>query len=153
MLFENNFAINVVRSFDIDKSCVEIAEIFNKQWFTEEWKFKSITQNIMDIDYNGHTWQCWSNKNNRMSYPITDTPDTIINTSCEHINLFSQWYKKIPKGKLVILQSNDFKDIDDHVNCSTTLKQFGEMTPLSELKYEGELDLGQYKRFMRIGYR
>lgn len=73
MLFESNIKVDKVRSFDIDPSCVNIAEVFNKSWFVNQWQFKSITQDIMDIDYNTHTWQYWSNANNRMSYPVTDS--------------------------------------------------------------------------------
>ena len=40
MLFENNLKINKIRSFDIDTSCVDIAEVFNKPWVKDEWKFK-----------------------------------------------------------------------------------------------------------------
>ena len=107
MLFESNIKVDKVRSFDIDESCVDIAETFNKPWFVDEWRFKSITQDIMDINYNEHDWQYWSNANNRMSYPITDSPDTIINTSCEHIENFAEWYNLIPTGKLVVLQNNN----------------------------------------------
>ena len=39
---------------------------------------------------------------------MSDVPNTIINTSCEHIVNFDEWYRKIPAGKLVILQSNDY---------------------------------------------
>ena len=41
MLFESKIKVDKIRSFDIDESCVEIAEIFNKPWFVDEWKFKS----------------------------------------------------------------------------------------------------------------
>ena len=49
---------------------------------------------------------------------LTDhSPDTVINTSCEHIENFNEWYDKIPKGKIVILQTNNYFDFE-HVNCS-----------------------------------
>ena len=83
-------------------------------------------------------------------------PDTIINTSCEHIANFSDWYSMIPKGKLVILQSNNFTDLQEHVNCSSSLKEFSESIHMSETLYEGELDLtdqGGYIRFMKIGIK
>ena len=153
MLFESNIKVDKIRSFDIDPSCVDIAEIFNKPWFVDNWKFKSITQNISDIDYNSHTWQSWSNSNNRMSKPITDSPDTIINTSCEHIKDFDKWYSKIPDGKLVILQSNNYYSIEEHVNCVDDNLHFEQMAPMSKVLYEGELDLEKYTRFMRIGYK
>ena len=153
MLFESKVKVDKIRSFDIDPSCVDIAEVFNKQWFINQWHFKSITQDIMDINYNEHTWQQWSNANNRMSYPITDVPDTIINTSCEHIENFDEWYAKIPAGKLVILQSNNFFEVDEHVNCSIDIDDFSRQTPLTSVLYSDSLQLEKYTRYMRIGYK
>lgn len=154
MIFENKIKVDKIRSFDIDKSTVDIAETFNKPWFVNQWRFKALIQDIHDIDYNEFTWQYWSSANNRMSYPITDIPDTIINTSCEHITDFTSWYKnKIPSGKLIILQGNNYFEIPEHINCSKNLTEFRKKTPMTNVLYEGELDLGKYKRFMRIGYR
>ena len=153
MLFESNINVDKVRSFDIDDTCVDIAEVFNKPWFKNEWQFKSITQDIMDINYNEHTWQYWSNANDRMSGPITDIPDTIINTSCEHIENFSKWYDLIPDGKLVILQSNNFFEVEEHVNCVGSIEEFAVKAPMDNILYSGELELPKYKRFMLIGYK
>jgi hypothetical protein len=153
MLFEKRFKINKIRSFDIDPSCVDIAETFNKPWFMDQWRFKSITQNIMDIDYNKHTWQSWSNANNRMSYLITDIPDTIINTSCEHLSDFKGWYSKIPTGKLVIIQANNYHEVDEHVNTYNTVEEFAASAPMTTVLYQGELVLPKYTRFMKIGYK
>ena len=153
MLFESDIKVDKVRSFDIDPSCVDIAETFNKPWFMEQWRFKSITQDIIDIDYNEHTWQFWSNANNRMSRPITDTPDTIINTSCEHIENFAEWYAKITADKLLVLQSNNFFKVNEHVNCVNDIEEFKTQAPMSEVLYSGELELPKYKRFMLIGYK
>ena len=49
MMFENNLMIKKIRSFDIDSSCIEIAERFNKHWEMDSWRFKAITKNIFDI--------------------------------------------------------------------------------------------------------
>jgi len=153
MLFQSKCNIDKIRSFDIDQSCLQIADTINRNQVKEDWKFKSITQDIMDIDYNKHTWQIWSNTNNRMSYPITDMPNTIINTSCEHIENFAEWYAKIPTGKLVVLQNNNFFEVDEHVNCVNDLDDFASQTPLTEILYDNELKLSKYTRFMRIGYK
>ena len=95
----------------------------------------------------------WSDKNNRLSSPISDIPDTIINTSCEHIENFSEWYDKIPYGKLLILQSNNYFSIAEHFNCSKSLEDFEIQTPMRQVKYSNKLDLGEYTRYMRIGYK
>jgi hypothetical protein len=153
MIFESGIKVDKIRSFDIDESCVGIAEVFNKPWFVDSWKFKSITADILDIDYTQHTWQCWSQTNNRMSYPVVDSPNTIINTSCEHIENFDTWYNKIPDGKLVILQSNNFFEVEEHVNCVNSVEEFSQQSPMTTVLYEGELELPKYTRYMRIGYK
>lgn len=153
MLFESKCKIDKIRSFDTDKSCESIADSVNAHEFKNNWKFKAITENIHNIDYFSHTWSSWSNANNRMSYPITDIPDTIINTSCEHIENFKSWYDKIPSGKLIVLQTNNYFEIEDHVNCSNSLEEFATNTPMSEVLYQGELQLPKYIRYMRIGIR
>jgi hypothetical protein len=88
-----------------------------------------------------------------MSYPITDIPNTIINTSCEHIEHYKDWYNKIPLGKLVILQGNNYFEIVEHVNCSNNITEFSLKSPMTTVLFEGELELPKYKRFMKIGYR
>lgn len=153
MLFESGIAIDKIRSFDIDPSTVDIAEVFNKSWFLEQWKFKALVEDIHNIDYNEHKWQFWSNANNRMSKEITDKPDTIINTSCEHIENFADWYAKIPNGKLVVLQSNNYADVEEHVNIHTSLESFVLQTPMKTELFSGELKLPKYTRYMRIGYK
>ncbi len=153
MLFEEGFKINKIRSFDVDPATVDIAETFNKPWFTDQWRFKALINNIHDIDYREHTWQFWSNTNNRMSYPISDIPNTIINTRCEHIENYADWYNKIPLGKLVILQGNNYFEIAEHVNCSKDINEFSSKSPMTTVLFEGELDLPKYKRFMKIGFR
>lgn len=153
MLFESSIKVDKIRSFDIDKTTVDIAEVFNKPWFVDQWRFKALVQDIMDIDYTEHKWQFWSNTNNRMSRPITDSPDTIINTSCEHIKDFDKWYNKIPEGKLLILQCNNFFSVEEHINCTVDAEDFSKMTPMTECLFLGELPLEKYTRFMKIGYR
>ena len=41
LLFEAKVIITKIRSFDIDKTVVAIAERFNKKWVSEDWKFKA----------------------------------------------------------------------------------------------------------------
>jgi hypothetical protein len=106
-----------------------------------------------DINYTTHRWRAWSNSKQEYSKYISDSPDTIINTSCEHIHNFKEWYDKIPEGKLLVLQSNDYFEVEEHVNCSETLDDFWDQTPMRWIEYSGELELPKYTRFMRIGYK
>jgi hypothetical protein len=151
MLFESNIKVNKVRSFDIDPSCRSIAETFNNPWVKDNWQFKSSTKDIMDINYEFENYEVI--RADGTTCPLADTPDTIINTSCEHIENFEEWYSKIPDGKLVVLQSNNYFEIEEHVNCVVDLDDFDRMAPLTSILYTGELELPKYTRFMRIGYK
>ena len=54
--------------------------------------------------------------------------------NCSKIE-FEKWYDKIPQGKLVILQSNDYFNVPEetgHVNCSKNLLEFEKQTPMSK---------------------
>ena len=79
-------------------------------------------------------------------------PDTIINTSCEHIEQFTKWFTTIPKNKLVVLQTNNYFELPEHVNCVKDINEFKQQAPLSNIIYEGELELEKYTRYMLIGY-
>ena len=151
MLFESKLEINKIRSFDIDSSCANIAEVFNKPWVLDCWKFKATTKNIMDIDYDYHCYK--SIKANNSECELVDRPNTIINTSCEHLSDFMGWYNKIPDGKLVIIQANDYHEIEEHVNTYNSLEEFVASAPMTTLLYKGELALPKYKRFMLIGFK
>jgi hypothetical protein len=151
MLFESGIRINKIRSFDIDDSCRSIAETFNKPWVKQDWKFKTSTQDIHDIDFNLHKYTV--KRADGSECELDDSPDTIINTSCEHIHNFDEWFAKIPKGKLVVLQSNNFVEVEEHVNCVKDSLHFAEMAPLSKVLFTGELPLEKYTRYMRIGFR
>ena len=151
MLFESNIKVDKVRSFDIDPSCRSIAETFNKPWVKDEWLFKACTKDIMDIDYNYESYEV--QRADGTLCPLDDTPDTIINTSCEHIPNFKEWYNKIPTGKLVILQSNNFFEVEEHVNCVGSIEEFAVKAPMQNILYSGELELPKYTRYMLIGYK
>lgn len=151
MIFESKLNVKEIRSFDNDPSCLKIAEIFNKPWVMQDWKFKPATYDIHDIDYNSFNYSVM--RTNGTECKLTSSPDTIINTSCEHITNFDKWYNKIPKGKLVVLQGNDYFELIEHVNCSADQDSFSEKAPMEKTFYLGTLNLDKYKRFMKIGIK
>ena len=151
MMFEAGLSIEKIRSFDVDETTEEISEIFNRPWVIGGWKFKPVIQDIHDINFDEHCYIV--SKGTDDFERLWDSPDTIINTSCEHIENFEEWYAKIPSGKLVIMQCNDYKEIEEHINCHDTIESFADQTPLEIELFSGELQLSKYKRFMRIGYK
>ena len=63
--------IDKIRSYDIDESCLEIANTINLEFIGEDWQ-NYIIQNIMDIDYVSIHLANLRKANNRMSRDITD---------------------------------------------------------------------------------
>jgi len=75
----------------------------------------------------------------------------VINTACEHIPNVRWWLDKLPKGTIVILQSNNFTEGEDHINCVRRIEEFEAQTALAEVLFSGELETPMYFRYMIIG--
>ena len=80
--------------------------------------------------------------------------DIVICTSCEHLKqeVIDDMLKRIKKGALVILQSNNFNfEIEDHINCHNNVEEFEKTLKLEKVLYKGTLNLGKFDRYMVIG--
>jgi hypothetical protein len=141
-----NFA--VIRSFDRDLKAVEVSELLNHDLVIDGWKFKATCLNVLHINYERHEYI--TIKNGFKSSIQTESPDTIINTACEHFD-YQKWLEMIPAGKLVVLQNNDFLSGKAHTHCVSSLEEFVEKCGLSEIYYSGVLNLTNYNRYMLIG--
>ncbi len=154
ILESNKFQIEKIRSFDIDNSCAEIAETMNRDPFVlDGWRFKASTADMYDLNYSETTHT--TRRANGTELELTDVANTFINTSCEHLEFYGDWYNTLPNGKLVVLQSNDFLSGKDHVNCISSIDEFKLHSPMSEYLYDGELYISEadYTRFMLIGVK
>jgi hypothetical protein len=79
--------------------------------------------------------------------------DTVINTSCEHFENFDLWFKNVKAGTMVVLQSNDFVGIDDHVDCVFSEDELVDKAKLSTVRFKGSLSCYNYTRYMVIGVK
>ena len=133
----NRIEIKTFRSLDIDPEVEKIADKINNSWEWQNWQFKSITGDANDFQY------------------TIDDFDTVINTSVEHIES-QEWFDNIPKGTLVVLQSNDMKH-EDHCHNHNSLENFVKDFKLSEIYFTGEKLFEypdwQFRRFMIIGVK
>jgi len=151
MLFESRCNVEKIVSFDIDPDVWKIAETFNKKWVLQDWRFTSCTQDIQEIMFDEHIYEV--NKSDGSKETLWGYPNTVINTSTEHIDDFDNWYGNILDNQLIIIQGNDYFEIEEHVNCKKTLEEFSAAAPMSKVLYEGALPLEKYTRFMKIGYK
>ena len=107
-------------------------------------------KNVDDIRYDDNNSFNIQIKNlQNQAVNVNVKPNLIINTSCEHMN--QDWYNNLPQGMLVCLQTNDFFDQEQHINCVTGIEQAKEKYPMSEILYEGEIETWKYNRYMLIG--
>ncbi len=163
MLFESKqIDVERIHSFDLDPSCQQIAETFNKLWYLDNWRFKATTGDIRDFNYttmpapsDGSVGNYYFKTNvDEREIETRLNPDTFINTSTEHIDNFNDWYRRnIPFDKLVIVQGNNYHDLEEHVNTHQSLQSFSEQCYMRTVLFEGELELPEYTRYMKIGYK
>jgi hypothetical protein len=139
-----------IRSFDIDKTCKYIADRINRSSLRDNWKFQAITKDIFEINFSGDTHKLWSYGKKKW-FVSTIEPDTIINTSCEHTT--SNWYVGVPKDKIIILQSNNFIEPSEHINCVHSMDEFIDMYKMKKILFQGEKKLEKYTRYMLIGIK
>ena len=121
-----------ITSFDLDENATEVALRVNSHYVKNN-KFDAVTEDMFKMDYQN-----------------LDT-DLIVNTSCEHIESVEDWIALVPNGTKLILQSNNYFEVDEHINCVHYLKEFEKQAPLSKVFYSGEFETQKYTRFMIIG--
>jgi hypothetical protein len=113
--------IKAARSFDRDAEACAVADQVNKNWEIQNWRFKAYTADCDLLDFRSTQYG-----------PI---PDIVINTSCEHFEKMD-WWKNIPQGQLVALQSTDM-DHPDHFAKVSSLGQMKERYRPLRIFYEG----------------
>lgn len=148
MLFEcGYFNIDKCVGFDSDPNATTVADELNHHILVDNWKYKSSCDDIMELDWDVTHYNVL--RENLTVAPMIDMADTFINCACEHTS--ADWYSRIPTGKLVVLQSNNYDAEKTHINCDVSLDRFLDKYPVSETLYSGAYDFDIYSRWMLIG--
>ena len=130
LLFNSNINIKHITSVDIDETCEETARTICKNQEIDG-KFKAVTADMCTYVYDA---------------------DIVINTSCEHITQtqYEQWLSNVPDNALVVLQSNNYDKLDEHIRCVKNIDQFIKQSNLNVM-CSGKIELPLYNRFMIVG--
>ena len=78
----------------------------------------------------------------------------IINTSSEHmpdIVSMKNYYKDYPMKPILVIQSNNYFEVEDHINCVKNVNELIEKNQIKNVLYKGKRSLPLYDRFMIIG--
>lgn len=150
MLFDQErLGISSIRNFDLDIDACSVSEKINRAEVENDWRYKSCAMDILNLVYPSSDYDVSRYDGSKVT--LTTSPDLIINTSCEHIREIGRWWGQVSRGTRVVVQSNNATQFRDHVACVASLDEFKSQLPMSKTLYAGELDLGDYRRFMLIG--
>lgn len=159
LMFERIDVKNIY-SFDIDPSTDNPADTLNKEYIMDNMRFKSFVSDVRELKCESQTLPVNHYKySDATTFEKTSTmheiaaPTCVINTSCEHIEDFDEWFSSIPKGTLVIMQNNNFVEHDDDTVVNTIGHEdaWSDKLNLSEVIFKGTLNLEKYDRYMVIG--
>ena len=130
ILFNSNIAVQRITSVDIDPVCEDIANTVNRRYLDDN-KFSAVTADMCEH---------------------TSDADVVINTSCEHITQeqYNKWLSNQPNNATIVLQSNNYFELDEHIRCSSSVDDFIKMSNI-QVFYKGELQTPKYNRYMIIG--
>ena len=129
----NKIIIESIRSFDIDPECQPVADMINENWVFQKWQFKAFTEDCNKLD--------------------PGDVDLVINTSTEHFDSM-EWYDRISKGTLLVLQGNNMPH-EDHHTTTNSLEEFCNQYNLTDVLYKGQKEFVYpdwcFTRYMLIG--
>ena len=130
LIFNSDINVGKITSVDIDPKCQQTATTINKRQ-EMEGRFEAVTADMTDYEYEA---------------------DVVINTSCEHLTngAYGRWFNLVPDDSLIVVQSNNYFELEEHINCSIDIDDF---TRTSKLKpyLRDTLVLPKYDRYMIIG--
>ena len=78
----------------------------------------------------------------------------IINTSSEHMSdivLMRKYYKDYTDTPILVIQSNNYFSLDDHINCVNSVDELIDKNHINRVLYKGTQKLPLYDRYMVIG--
>jgi hypothetical protein len=150
MMFEHKINFIKIRSFDLDPHTATVAELFNRPWVIDEWKFKSVISNNTKIDFDSHNYDVL--RSNGTVCNLTDSPDTVINVNCEFTTDATRWFNDILSGMLVIVQGSD-SNTENQPNVYKNLREFDLAFPINNVLYCDEKKLENCTKYMKIGFK
>ena len=132
LLFNSDLCISEVESIDLDPTCKTIAETINMRYHMQG-RFFATTADMCEY---------------------TTDADVAINTSCEHLTQeqYDKWLSNIQPGTKVVLQSNNYFDLDEHIRCANNMEEFVRQSNVY-VAYVGEFKTPKYTRYMIIGHK
>ena len=136
-----------IENFEIDHDVSPISYKFNKR-FKDENRYKMNMRNVMIKPLKFV-------QNPNTPIPKDDIYDVVINCACEHMYpmwKFRELNNAVQKNPLLVLQSSDDDQHEDHINCVESEDELIDQARIKHVIYSGSKVLSnRSKRFMVIG--
>ena len=130
MLFNSDLLVDKITNVDMDPGTKHTGEVLN-----QHYNYQHVTANM-----------CF--------YKHLSKPSLIVNTSSEHITQaeFNVWLQNQPSNVPIVIQSNDYYQVYDHVNCIDSVDQLVDnVERYVNVHNSLTLSLEKYNRFMILG--
>ncbi len=128
-LFSEYYGLEI-KELELDERCKAVSEIWNSD----------------NTRYRGHL-QGDATKLDKEFYKDFKT---VINPSCEHMT--DEWYHNLAEGTMVILQSNDFWEVPEHINVVKNIEEMKKKYKMKDI-YSCTLQCTVYQRFTLAGIK
>jgi hypothetical protein len=137
LLNDPRFIIGNIDSLDLDPSCAAAAQQLNQR-FADQGRFRALTG-----DMYAHKWPDTASLSQNL----------VVNTSAEHIPDPGLWAAGLPSGINVLVQSNNYRVMPEHISCVDSAAELSASLRLSKVVFEGAFEQRRYTRYMVIGQR
>ena len=138
------FAIERIYGIDTDADAIEKSEKLNRKYVQNNWSYKGVVADVSLLYSDAMSFTTEGEL-------INVKPNILINSSCEHMG--TEWYETADEDQLIVMQTNNSKEFDGHINPCYTVKEMQDRYHLSKCLYVGELQTPVYTRYMQIGFK
>ena len=146
---DSSLVFQNIRSFDLNPTGQFMADSLMKNELLEDWRFKSTTQDIFNLDYVKNEF-ITTLPDGSLSNPFDEIPNVIINTNISSIENYEDWWKMIPTGRHVVLVATGN---EESVRPFLSSIAFNRKFQLKTELYSGNQKINGINYYMKIGIK
>ena len=148
MILDSGMRFETIRSVDINGTCQFLSDELMRDELLNDWRFKSTTEDLFNIDYAEHEFSCRL-QNGSLSDPFKEIPGTIINTNVSYLKNYQDWYNMIPDMRRVVVVGQTGNVPKPFASSQAFNRKF----PMNFEIYSGVLTVDDTQYYMKIGMK
>jgi|TARA_B110000263_G_scaffold85931_1_gene75025 hypothetical protein len=148
MMLDTTLRYENIRNLDINGACKFLADELMKEEVLDDWRFKSSTQDVFDVDYIRNTFATML-PDGSISKEFSEEPGLIINTNISHIKDSENWFRMIPDTRKLVIVG----ETGDVPRPYASSKQFNDSFQMAFTQYTGVVTVDDKQYFMKIGLK